>query len=190
MTSLRRGFVAVVPSAAALDHVEAAVAPLRTGMPRLRWTPRAQWHVTLQFLGRVDDVDELVDALHAAVSGVAPFTVCLGGGGAFAKARAGTVLWLGVADGAAPMGALSTALTDATAALGSATEDRPFRAHLTIARARRPTDLRGVVTALDVAGPGPAWTASEVVLVASDTRPDGAVHTVVARSPLATRRAG
>ncbi len=181
MISLRRGFVALVPPADALDHVETAVAPLRAEFPELRWTPRAQWHLTLQFLGAVPDVDPLVDAVAAAASGVAPFPVRLGGGGAFAKPRSATVLWLGAAEGATPMGALAGAVTDATASLGFVPEDRPFRPHLTIARASRPADLRGAVATLDANGPGPAWTASEIVLFESDTRPDGAVHTVVAR---------
>ena len=76
-------------------------------------------------------------------------------------------------------------MTDATVSLGYVVEDRPFRPHLTIARASRPTDLRDAVAALDAAGPGPPWTASEIVLFESDTRPGGAVHTIVAALPLA-----
>jgi len=128
--SLRRGFVALVPSAGALDHVEMAVAPLREEFPKLRWMPRAQWHVTLQFLGRVDDADAVVDGLRAAASDVASFDVRLGGGGAFAKARAGTVLWVGVAEGGDAMGALAGAVMTATTPLrlrgrGSAVPSAP-----------------------------------------------------------------
>ena len=178
---LQRGFVALVPPLDALDHVETVVAPLRSEFPKLRWTPRAQWHLTLQFLGPVHDVDALVDAVHARVSSAAPFTARLGGGGAFAKARAGTVLWIGAAEGGDAMGALAGAVLDATAPLGYVADERPFRAHLTVARAARPADLRDSIAA----GPGPTWTASDVVLFDSDTRPDGAVHTVIARVPLA-----
>ena len=95
-----------MPPADALDHVETVVAPLRAEFPELRWIPRAQWHLTLQFLGAVPDVDPLVDALGSGGSGVAPFAVELSGGGAFAKPRSATVLWLGVAEGADSMGAL------------------------------------------------------------------------------------
>jgi 2'-5' RNA ligase len=182
---LRRGFVELVPPAEVLDHVEMAVVPLREEFPRLRWTPRAQWHLTLQFLGPVPDVDALVEAVHAGVSGIAPFTVRLGGGGAFAKSSSATVLWFGAAEGGDATGTLGGAVSDATAALGCVADERPFRAHLTLARAARPTDLRGAIAALDAAGPSPEWTASEVVLFESDTRPDGAVHTVIARVPLA-----
>jgi 2'-5' RNA ligase len=41
-----------------------------------------------------------------------------------------------------------------------------------------------LVEALGTPAIGPAWTVDEVALVASDTRPGGAVHTVWARRPL------
>ncbi|HEX5812494.1 MAG TPA: 2'-5' RNA ligase family protein, partial [Pseudonocardia sp.] len=55
-----RAFVALVPAAAVLDELAAAVAPVRAAHPDLRWTPPAQWHLTLAFLGEVDGdtVDE------------------------------------------------------------------------------------------------------------------------------------
>jgi 2'-5' RNA ligase len=185
VSGLRRGFVALVPSAAALDHVAGAVAALAADQRSLRWTPREQWHVTLQFLGRVADVGPLTDALRDAVAEVAPFPVRLGGGGAFTRVRAGTVLWLGVDSGGESLGALAGAVTRATAPLGFTLDERPFRAHLTLARAARPTDLRAAVAVLDGAGAGPAWSAAEIVLFDSDTRATGAVHTEIARVPFA-----
>jgi 2'-5' RNA ligase len=80
--------------------------------------------------------------------------------------------------------ALAAAVARATAPLGVAPEDRPFRPHLTVARAASPTDLRDAVAALDAAGPGPAWSVDEVVLFESDTRSDGVVHTEIGRCPL------
>jgi 2'-5' RNA ligase len=178
---LRRAFVAAVPPPAAVAAVDVAVAPLRREWSRLRWIPSEQRHVTVQFLGRVTDVDVLVAGLRAAARDVEPFAVQLGGGGAFPRARAATVLWGGVAVGAEELGALAAVVGGATAPLGFPVEDRPYRAHLTLARSTRAADLRGAVDALDAAGPGPVWVAGEVVLFESDTRPEGAVHTVVAR---------
>ena len=45
--------------------------------------------------------------------------------------------------------------------------------------------LRDAVAALDEHGPGPAWPLTDLVLFESDTRATGAVHTEVARIPLA-----
>lgn len=197
--ALRRAFVALVPSAEALDALEAvvagAVAAARRGaVAGVRWMPRSQWHLTLQFLGRVADADALVDGLHRAARDVAPFPVRLGGGGAFPKARSGTVLWVGVSEGADAMIELAGVVVRATGALGFAAEDRPFRPHLSVARAAPPTDLRATVAALaaglDSDDLSPVWTAGELVVFESDTLPDGARHTVVARCAFSPKGAG
>lgn len=185
MTALARAFLAVVPSPAALDAVEAAAGPLR--LPAgVRRSPRDQWHVTLRFLGRVHDVTDVAGRVRAALGRSRAFEVRLGGGGAFpSPARAG-VLWVGAAAGGDGLVALAGALgaggggePDPLAGLvGQAPEERVFHPHLTLARARTPTDLRDAVAALDAAGPGPAWTAAEVVLFESRTAAAGATHTV------------
>ena len=51
-----RLFVAIAPPPAVLDDLDALAAPLRTGRQDLRWTSREAWHVTLAFLGQVDEV--------------------------------------------------------------------------------------------------------------------------------------
>ena len=50
-----RAFVALIPPAEALGELADAVAPVRAAHPGLRWTPAAQWHLTLAFLGEVDE---------------------------------------------------------------------------------------------------------------------------------------
>ena len=50
-----RLFVAIAPPAAVLDDLDALAAPLRAGRQDLRWTSREAWHVTLAFLGQVDE---------------------------------------------------------------------------------------------------------------------------------------
>lgn len=176
MTRLRRAFLAVVPSDEALDDLEGRVRPLRAGAPRLRWLPRRQWHFTLQFLGPVEDPETLLDAVGAAVARLPPFPLRLGGGGAFPSARRAAVLWVGV-DEPGPLVTLAEAVQASTAALGHPPGDRRYHAHVTVARAVRPRPVTALVRRLEAAAPGPAWTVTDLALVESDTRPDGAVYT-------------
>ncbi len=178
---VRRGFLAVEPPPAALDAIEALVDGLRAEDAGLRWTTRAQWHVTLQFLGRVDDVDSLGTAVAESVLALGAFPVRLGGGGAFPKPAGATLLWLGLEHGADALEPLATAITGATARLGFAADDRRFRPHVTLARARARRDLRPLVDAIGDAPAGPEWSVREVVLFESDTRPDGARYTAINR---------
>ena len=104
-----------------------------------------------------------------------PFTLALGGAGAFPSARRASVVWLGVATGAADLTALAGLV---------ATDDRPYRPHLTLARVNPARDVRALVERLGSGPAGPSWTVDRVVLFDSETRSDGAVHTVRAEFPL------
>jgi RNA 2',3'-cyclic 3'-phosphodiesterase len=184
VSSLGRGFVAVVPPDHVLDAIEARVAPSRAAHEGLRWSRREQWHFTLRFLGPVPDVDQLVGALRGALdhTPAAP-AVRLGGAGAFPNARRASVVWFGVCDGADALGAVASAVESASVAAGFASEPRPFAAHLTVARVPRPRDVGPVLSALDDEPVGMPWAVEHVVLVASDTRPTGAVYEEIARVP-------
>jgi 2'-5' RNA ligase len=176
MSALRRAFLAVVPPRSARAWAGSAADAAASLMPDLRWSGPEQRHLTVKFFGPVPDADSVAELVAAAVHGQAPFIISLGGGGAFPNPRRASVLWLGVRQG-------SDALSDLAAPF--AADDRPFRAHLTLARVTGTRDLRAVVAALDACGDSEPWTVDEVVLFESDTRPDGAVHTEQARFKLA-----
>ncbi len=176
---LRRGFLAVVPPPATRAWTESLAEPARRKDDGLRWTRPEQRHLTVQFLGPVDDsvVDSLTGSVAGSVRRIPPFTLALGGGGAFPSPRRASVLWLGVTTGAAELAALATTVNVATAPLGFEADDRPYRAHLTLARVNRARDVRALVEQLSTGPAGPPFTVDHVVLFDSETRPDGAVHT-------------
>jgi RNA 2',3'-cyclic 3'-phosphodiesterase len=89
-----RAFVALTPPAAVLSELAAAVAPLREACPELRWTPAGQWHLTLAFLGEIDEgvLPELGERLSRTARRHPPTTLVLGGAGRFGD----RVLWVRV----------------------------------------------------------------------------------------------
>ena len=105
----------------------------------------ADLHVTLRFLGDVDEVsfDRLLMAMDDQ-HWPAPFALRLGSLGAFPNARAATVAWVGVDDSAA-LAEIHARVEDACDAAGLGREERPFRPHLTVARVRPPADIRPTV---------------------------------------------
>jgi RNA 2',3'-cyclic 3'-phosphodiesterase len=176
-----RAFVAVELPDGTLDAVGSCIQRCAAARPAVRWTARSAWHVTIQFLGAVDDLAALQGALGDATRPVQPATVRLGGGGAFPQPKRGNVLWLGVVKGAAELEGIAAAVTSATAGIGYQQERRPFRPHVTVARSRERVDLRPHVDALGAEPVGPAWRVADVVLLASETRPDGARYSEVGR---------
>jgi 2'-5' RNA ligase len=180
---LPRAFLAVVPPDDVLDALERAIAPLADAGDA-RWSSRAQLHLTLQFLGRVDDEDELVEALHPVVGRAAPFAVRLAGGGAFGSVRRASVLWAGVGEGGDALVDLAGLVAGTTAAVGVPPEERPFHPHVTVARLARPRDVSALSTALDASDLGASWPVRDVVMFRSETRRDGARYFEEARLTL------
>ena len=179
--ALRRGFLAAVPPPAVLD----AVGDLVGGASRrgLRWTRREQWHVTIQYFGRVDDPDALIGALAGALADVAAPQVQLRGAGAFPNERRASVYWLGVAD-PEPLVEVHAAVMRAAGGFVRPRDRTVFVPHLTLARLPSAKKLTEDVEALATIAFGPPWTVEELTLFESETRREGAVHRAVARLPL------
>ena len=136
---MARAFVAVVPPPVAVDEVVRWRAQLPTD-ERLRWSDSSQWHLTLRFFSDAD-IDAVADAL-GALDHPAGW-IALGGGGAFPRPHRGTTLWVGVRDGLVWLQGLAGAVASIVAPVAGdegreRATDQPYRAHLTLARARRP----------------------------------------------------
>jgi len=160
-----RLFTALWPPAEVVDHLTARL-PQRWPSG-IRAVPPARWHVTLRFHGDDADPDGCAPSL-PQLGGLAVPRLRLAGSGSFRGA-----LWVGVQAGGA---ADARALTELAVAAGADPDD--FRAHLTLARWRRGPGpsadlLRGYR--------GPQWSPAEVLLVASELRPDGPHYTVLRR---------
>jgi RNA 2',3'-cyclic 3'-phosphodiesterase len=208
-----RAFVALIPPTRALTELADAVTPVRDAHPDLRWAPAAQLHLTLAFLGEVDEavLPELTERLARAARRHSPVLLALAGVGRFGD----RVLWTrvqlvagelrvpprrvaqsGTASSASGHGAprggadalrrLAGSVAAAARRSGIAVDDRPYRPHLTLARGRGGADLRPAAAAL--AGfAGSPWTADALHLVRSrlGAGPGGtAVHEIVRTWPL------
>lgn len=156
-----RLFVAIWPPPEVIDALDALPRP---GTPGVRWSTPDQWHVTLRFLGTVEDVA----VVHDALSAVSHPPVDVVAGPATARLGSGVLM--------VPVGGV-----DSLAEALPMPMDRPFTGHLTVARARSrssiPRSLEGTPFAA-------SWRASSFSLVRSQTRPSGAVYEDLATFPL------
>lgn len=114
---------------------------LRTAGAEIGWVAPHNMHLTLKFLGDVAEerIPQVGEAVAQAVVGTAPFDLEIRGVGAFPNAARPRTLWLGTGSGQTQLGSLADRVETALTALGFAAEDRPFHAHLTLGRVRRPT---------------------------------------------------
>ncbi len=111
------------------------------------------------------------EAVRETAAGVVPFRVRLSGGGAFPTPERPRAIWLGVVEGRDALAEAARRLDAAIEPLGWPPEERPFRAHLTLARSDGVPAASQVASRLQAAADDldVAWTADRIVLFESHT---------------------
>jgi RNA 2',3'-cyclic 3'-phosphodiesterase len=165
-----RLFVAIAPPPAVLDELDVLAAPLRTARHDLRWTSREAWHVTLAFLGQVDEpiAARLLPRLERAARRHRVFRLAFSGAGAFPVPARANVLWNGLSGDRGALARLAQSVAAGASRAGAPPPDqgRRFQPHLTLARCRMPADVTELVAAL-ADFHGQPWTADRIHLVRS-----------------------
>jgi 2'-5' RNA ligase len=113
--------------------LEAAKTP-----PKVTWVKPAALHVTIRFLGEVEEreVERLLDLLAPPIA-MTPFELEWRGVGAFPSNKHPRALWLGVINGAAPLAQVEAEISRRLAGEKAVElEDRVFLPHLTIGRVK------------------------------------------------------
>jgi len=160
-----------------VERVRARAPGSRPGSPPdvrpVRWVRTDGLHLTIRFLGPTPS--ERFPALQTAIRRVAaqtpPLSVGLAGAGSFPRPDRPRTLWLGVSAGLPELAELAHRLDAELAAAGWASDPRPFRAHLTLARSdgmrAGPETLRLLVA--EAAALDERWTADRLMLYESVT---------------------
>ena len=179
------------------EHVRAAadgvVRKLRRRLDervRVSWVPLEKMHVTVRFIGQVSDEagQQIVDALRPPIHVVA-FELALDHCGVFPSHGSPHVLWIGLEEGFASLQAIHDELNARLRPLGLAPEDRPFTAHLTLARVKHAPRRSGawVREALqDIAVPPARCPIDQVTVFSSRLSPRGSTYTPVIHIPLSS----
>jgi 2'-5' RNA ligase len=165
-----------------IDHLRSAVPEARAG-----WSREDILHLTLKFLGDVPftKVEQLSTAAAIAASKVAPFEIVVEGCGSFPVRGQPRVLWVGIDDPSGKLSELNHALEDECANAGFAREARAFHPHLTIARIRQPQGSRQLAELhKEVSFGANRARVSELVIVRSELRSEGSLHTIIGRHGL------
>ena len=144
---------------------------------QVRWVRPEGVHLTLKFLGDVDEAraPEVVACVQQASGKVAPFTVRTSGLGGFPDRERARVVWVGIAGDLQPLALLQREIEGALAQIGFPEDRRKFFPHLTLGRVRRrPVSLpSGATESVQSVN----FRVDRVTVMKSDLRPDGAVYT-------------
>lgn len=157
---------------------------LRTDIPGVRWVPTEQIHLTLAFLGDVDE--ETMERLTAHLADIRAnaFKLSCASIGCFPGRQQPRVVWIGVKPEPG-LQKLATAVQQSALYAGIPLEERPFSPHLTIARLKLPVSvlLRAFLDRQDKFSFKP-FAVQEFTLFQSRLTSQGAVHSPVRNFPL------
>lgn len=192
-----RLFVAFELPAAVRAAIGRRLDALRGELPRARWVRPESMHLTLKFLGEVDEaeVPGLEAELAPLCAAAAPMTARLDGGGCFPPGRPARIAWLGFETGgpggagteASGLAAVQASIDRAAARLPGVERDRrPFTPHVTVARCDPPWPRPAAERfAAALGGPlGEPFALDRAALIASRLGPGGARYRPVGVYPL------
>jgi RNA 2',3'-cyclic 3'-phosphodiesterase len=183
-----RLFIAIDLDEDSRSAIASEQARLKAAAPEssLRWVRTEQLHMTLVFIGQVDDERgaRMREAFGRPVDQAA-FDLTFGGIGAFPPRGAPRALWIGTLDGRAELEALQRELAARAVQLGAVLEPRAFSPHLTIARwkSSKPSDRRRALAGAR-AEPLARVRIDHATLYRSELSSSGSTYTALAQANL------
>jgi 2'-5' RNA ligase len=206
-TAAMRTFIAIELHAEVQNKLAAHQRRLRAllrppGLDKcIRWSPTANAHLTLRFLGETTDeqAHTIARALPEICAHHAQFGLVLNGFGCFPNLNKPRVLWLGMGGAIEALQQLQAEIEGMVQALGMPAETRPFSPHITLGRVKRnvhTNQMRQLGEILqaemgqraDQTEAAPALV-THVIHFRSQLQRGGSVYTPLTTAPLAPRPA-
>ena len=185
-----RTFLAVEVGEEIRERLVALQEELATDAPDVKWVEPGNLHITLLFLGEVDQ-RETIDICRAAQKAIADtpaFAIRIEGVGCFPNPRRPRTLWVGVSKGEPELIAVHDAIETPLLDLGCyRRETRGYTPHVTLGRVRGESAGDALVRSLQK---HKGWSAGdvmveEVCVMSSTLTSDGPIYTVLGRARLA-----
>lgn len=183
-----RSFLAADPPLTLLESIISATVKLRTYAPDVKWVKPEGIHLTLKFMGNIEEVqiEPIIDVIRPVITNQKPLALSAEGIGAFPNLRRPRVIWVGVVGDRERLMVIQKRIEQSLSALGFPMGNRPFSPHLTLGRIRsgkKVPDLTDRIRELEGITFTP-FTVSELVLYKSILRRDGTIYTPLQRLPL------
>ena len=133
-----RSFIAIKLAPDVNRHSTRMLQRLRQSNDGIKWVPTDNLHLTLKFLGDVDntEVPDVCNVIHKVCSHHPPFHLDFGGTGAFPSIERPRILYAGINDASGALTKIVSQLETSLAELGFKQEPRDYVPHLTLGRTR------------------------------------------------------
>ncbi|MBD3382463.1 MAG: RNA 2',3'-cyclic phosphodiesterase [candidate division Zixibacteria bacterium] len=174
-----RCFIAVKISAEQKDRIASIIDDFRREDVRVKWVKPENLHVTLKFLGEVDEhnLPDMFSALEKSLTSCKEFDFSLKGLGCFPNRRRPRVIWVGIDEGAPELKKLAGDIDRTMQEFGFKPEKRGFSAHLTIGRVKDPRGIEVLTNRFDdIKFVSDSCTIDEIVFYQSILKPEGPTY--------------
>ncbi len=182
-----RTFIAIPLDKAIRDRLMGLQETLGEAATDVKWVEAENLHVTLLFLGEVEDreIHSVCRVVSQVCTAQPPFTMSIEKAGSFGNPRRPRTLWVGVGAGAQEVCTLHDALEPPLLQLGCyRREGRAYTPHLTIGRVRsdQPNDALARLLSRHEAWEGGQMPVREIHVMSSELGRDGPTYTVLSRA--------
>lgn len=187
-----RTFVAIEIPDSLLEQISDVQKQLKKHNERIKWTRPESIHLTLKFLGNVEEdrIAAIAQTLQEVASEFQPFRCPVKNVGAFPNPRRPRVVWIGIEDTEDTLVKLAENSDDALNSLGFSKENRKFKPHLTIGRVKSAVSRKFTESIQNIAFQSDAIEIKEMVIMRSDLKPTGAIYTPLNKIKLGTHKSG
>ncbi len=174
-----RTFVAVEIPAAVQNAIASLQNELRNFPVRVSWVRPTNIHLTLKFLGDIQEkqVDSISEALVRVGEGTTPFALSVETLGFFPNSRRPRVLWVGISNPDGELRRLAKSVETAVVPFGFKKEKRGFNPHLTFGRVRDPRNIEQIVERMKALEFAPQKVfVEEMIFMKSTLHPRGSIY--------------
>ena len=187
-----RTFIAIELPLEIKNYLSRLQDELKTAGADVKWVKPDNIHLTLKFLGEVDEkkLDKISKIIAETAEGKNKFPARISSLGAFPKTDFPRVIWVGLDTGDKEIKQIAKELEEKIAKIGIPKEDRPFSSHITIGRLRTPLNRERLVQNLkDKAGLGGEkleFYVTKITLFKSTLTPSGPIYEALKETNLET----
>jgi len=178
-----RTFIAFDTPPSLKEEISKIQTVLKESRADVRWESGSKFHVTIKFLGDVDE--KILPGVIGCVREVSyryhPFPVMYGGLGAFPDKIRPRVLWIGCTNSDKQLLSMKNELDRSLSVHGFGIEDRQFRPHVTLGRVKSQSGLKNLIRMLENVNFEPREVSiSDIIVVKSTLKPGGSEYSTLA----------
>lgn len=181
-----RTFIAIEIPEQVKTKIAALQNQLKKENERVSWTKSDNIHLTLKFLGNVEEnqIELMAQKLHKALQNVSSFHFAVKNLGGFPNLKRPRVLWVGIEEPTHQLSALAKKIEDALAEMGFPKEKRKFSPHLTLGRVKTALSRKFLQKFTQLSLEAGTVQVEEVVIMKSTLKPTGAEYSPLKRIKL------